>query len=317
MQPTEAGLAVSDVERWLSRRGHPPSRLEALAGDVSARRYLRARTADRSVVVAVYPPSLRETCARFEATGELLREAGLRVPAVLDSDCELGVMLLEDLGERTLYDLRNESWSVLRPYLEQAVEDSTRIARIAPAKVAPLSPPLDQALLERELEQTWRSFLGPRRLGGGRRATAELRAALRELCRRLAQEPQVACHRDYMARNLVPLADGRLGLLDHQDLRLGPPFYDLASLLNDSIFPPTALTEELLGAAAEELGFHRAAAQRTLKAVGTFATFAEQGDPRHLGLIPATLGRALDHLLRVPETASVTGRLAERWSSVC
>ena len=39
-------------------------------------------------------------------------------------------------------------------------------------------------------------------------------------------------------------------MLDHQDLRLGPPFYDLASLLNDTLFPPPDAEEALLAAAA-------------------------------------------------------------------
>jgi len=317
VQPNEPTLSLADLERWLARAGHPPSRLEPLAGDVSARRYLRTESGGRSLVLAVYPATLRTTCERFVATGDLLREAGLSVPEVLESDCRLGVMLLEDLGERTLYDLRDESWDVLGEYLERAVEDAGRIASLDPGAVAPLSTPLDQALLERELEQTWRSFLSPQELGGGRRTTPALRAALSELCHRLGEEPQVPCHRDYMARNLIPLAAGGLGLLDHQDLRLGPPFYDVASLCNDSLFPPATLTSKLLGAAADELGYHRAAAQRALKAVGTFATFAERGDPRHLSLIPPTLGRALEHLLHIPETADVTAHLADRWRAVC
>ena len=59
------------------------------------------------------------------------------------------------------------------------------------------------------------------------------------------------CHRDFMVRNLMPLR-GRRGLvvLDHQDLRLGPPLYDLASLLNDTLFPPPEAEEALLAAAA-------------------------------------------------------------------
>jgi len=317
LQPTKPSISVADIERWLDRSGHPPSRLEPLAGDVSARRYLRAESSGRSLIVAVYPPTLRATCERFVATGDLLREAGLRVPSVVESDCRLGAMLLEDLGELTLYDLRSEPWSVLRPHLEQAVDDAGRIGELDPGAVAALSPPLDEPLLARELEQTWQSFLSPRGLGGGRRSTAELRAALAELCGRLGEAPRVPCHRDYMARNLVPLTDGRLGLLDHQDLRLGPPFYDLASLFNDSLFPPATLTGELLGTVADELGYHRAAAQRALKAVGTFATFAERGDPRHLGLIPQTLGRAREHLLLIPETAGIVGHLAARWRSVC
>ena len=321
MPPPEPSVSVADLARWLARRGHPPSRIEPLAGDVSARRYLRVESQGRSWVVAVYPPSLRTTCERFLTTGELLRTAGLRVPEVLASDCRHGLMLLEDLGELTLYDLRAEPWPSLRPHLEQALGDAERIAGLPPDTVAALSPPLDRELLERELEQTWRTFLLPRGLGGGPRSMAALRSGLCELCARLGDEPPVPCHRDYMARNLVPLADGRLGVLDHQDLRLGPPFYDLASLLNDSLFPPAALADELLaeriGSAADGLGYRRAAAQRALKAVGTFATFAERGDPRHLALIPPTLERALHHLLRIPESTEAAERVAERWRRIC
>ncbi|MFQ5350994.1 MAG: aminoglycoside phosphotransferase family protein [Thermoanaerobaculia bacterium] len=305
------------IERWLEGVGYPPSSLEPLVGDVSARRYLRAETGGRSFIVAVYPPSLLAACERFLATGALLRAAGLRVPAVLESNCRLGAMLLEDLGDLTLYDLRDEPLSVLRAHFELAAADVERIRQLDPAAVAALSPPLDEALLHAELEQTWRSFLIPQDLAGARHTSAALRTALEELCRRLGEEPQVPCHRDYMARNLVPLPEGRLGLLDHQDLRLGPPFYDLASLLNDSLFPPAEFERELLGDAADELGYHRAVAQRTLKAVGTFATFADRGDPRHLVLIPPTLRRALDHLLRIPETAEVARHLADPWQAVC
>ncbi len=316
MPPAETSPSAADIGQWLDRLGRPASHLEPLAGDVSARRYLRAECAGRTLIVAVYPPALRDACGRFLVTTDLLGEAGLRVPAILEADCGAGLMLLEDLGPHTLYDRRGESWQGLRRHFEQAVADAGRIGGIDTALVAGLSPPLDESLLRRELEQTWRSFLTPRGLGGDERSTAELRAALGELCRRLGDSPPEVCHRDFMARNLVPLAGGRLGLLDHQDLRLGPPHYDLASLLNDSLFPPQELTGELLGAIGGELGYHRAAAQRTLKAVGTFATFAERGDARHLGLIGPTLERSLEHLLLLPETAAIGARLAPRWRAV-
>ena len=309
----------TDIERWLDRLGHSPAGLEPLAGDVSARRYFRVRGRGRgeSLIVAVYPAALRDACDRFLATGRLLRQAGLRVPEVLASDCRLGAMLLEDLGDGTLYDLRGEEWPALRPHFERAVDDAARISRLDPGAVEGLSRPLDEVLLVHELEQTWRSYLDPRGLGGDRRTAAELRAALLELCRRLAAAPPLPCHRDFMARNLVPLAEGRLAVLDHQDLRLGPPFYDLASLLNDSLYPPAELVADLLGGVADEPAYHRAVAQRALKIVGTFATFAERGEPRYLALIPPTLERALESLRRLPETAAISARLAERWREVC
>jgi hypothetical protein len=51
--------------------------------------------------------------------------------------------------------------------------------------------------------------------------------------------------------------------------------------------------------------YSRAVVQRTLKAGGTFARFAAQGNPRHLPLIAPTLRRAARHLARLPETAEV------------
>jgi aminoglycoside/choline kinase family phosphotransferase len=148
-------------------------------------------------------------------------------------------------------------------------------------------------------------------------------AARGTVCRRLGEEAPVPCHRDFGARNLMPLAPGEgaweVGVLDHQDLRLGPPAYDLASLLNDSLFPPPELEERLLERAGcqdggpERESYHRAAAQRTLKAVGSYAAFARWGEGRHLGLIPPTLARALRHLERLPEAASLAAPLAAAW----
>ena len=109
-----------------------------------------------------------------------------------------------------------------------------------------------------------------------------------------------------MARNLVPLPEPpELAVLDHQDLRMAPPLYDLASLLNDSLYPPADLEGELvagvLDSPDERLDYHRAAAQRTLKAVGTFLAFARRGDGRHRRLVRPTLERALAHLRQLPE----------------
>jgi aminoglycoside/choline kinase family phosphotransferase len=110
-----------------------------------------------------------------------------------------------------------------------------------------------------------------------------------------------------MARNLVPAGAGGVAVLDFQDLRLGPPAYDLASLLNDSFFAPPELERRALAGAAgrgvDALGYRRAVVQRCLKAVGTFVAFAARGKRRHLPLVPPTLERALRAAAGVPETA--------------
>lgn len=299
---------------------------EALAGDVGERRYWRLRLAGPpaatlperggTAVLAVYPETDRKACRRFERTGALLRGAGVRVPAVLAADCAGGWMAVEDLGTGTVYALRGHPWPEVAPFFASAARAADRIGALPTSAVAGLSPPLDQALLRRELERTREVYLEPEGLlpeGLDER----LFAALGELCAALGAAPARPCHRDLMVRNLMPLTGGEVGVLDHQDLRLGPPLYDLASLLNDSLFPPPEAEDGLLAAhapsAEERLAYHRAAAQRTLKAVGTYAAFARRGKPDHLPLIAPTLARALRHLAAAPETAGVAAEAARAW----
>lgn len=329
----------------LARRGHPVAAVEAMAGDVSRRRYFRLRLAPRPAgappegsptaaachaILAVYPDEMLDACRRSLETGRLLAERGVRVAEVIDADCGSGWVLLEDLGDRTLYEHAERPWEELGRFFEDAVGVIARIQAIPVGSVAGLSPPLDRHLLRRELVQTRECFFEPLGLGasvGDEALSGELWAALDAICERLAAEAPAPCHRDFGARNLMPLGSGtaddeesrRVGVLDHQDLRLGPPAYDLASLLNDSLFPPVEVEERLLACAdcpeggAEREGYHRAAAQRTLKAVGSYAAFARRGAGRHLRLVPPTLARALHHLERLPETAHLAERLRAAW----
>jgi aminoglycoside/choline kinase family phosphotransferase len=326
MEPLAAPRSLPAVLELLRGRGHAVRAAQAMAGDVSRRCYVRLRlVGGGTAILALYPADLEATCRRYLASGKMLAGAGVRVPAVHDQDCAAGWALVEDLGERTLYEHAGQPWPELAGYFEDAVGILGRIRTLPAEAVAALNPPLDRELLARELRQTRELFLEPLGLAGRGDLGRRLEAALETVCDRLGAELPVPCHRDFGARNLVPLAPAaaggpaaaRVGVLDHQDLRLGPPAYDLASLLNDSLFPPPELEERLLEAAgpARE-SYHRAAGQRTLKPIGSYAAFARRGSPRHLPLIPPTLARALEHLRRLPEASALVPRLAELWRPV-
>jgi len=85
--------------------------------------------------------------------------------------------------------------------------------------------------------------------------------------------------------------------------------------LNDTIFPPAEAEDSLLEmfSPTERTIFHRTAAQRTLKAVGTYASFAQRGAARHLPLIAPTLASCLRHMAQVPETHALVDDLAKAW----
>ena len=303
---------------WLASQGWSGARLEPLAGDVGQRRYQRlARPDGSTAVLAVYPADLRPACHRFAATTRLLEGAGVRVPRVLAADCDRGLMLVEDLGADTLEGWASgRPWRQVAPRFRAALEVARRVSRLDPAAVAALSPPLDADLLARELYLARRHFLEPRGLlEDVPEPLAE--SSLRALVAAVAAVPRVPCHRDFMVRNLVPWEAG-VAVLDHQDLRLGPPLYDLASLLNDSLFPPPALEAELVahgcGGEDRQIEYHRVAAQRTLKACGSYEMAAERGKDFHRVRLAPTFERALHHLAQLPETGDLAARMAGRWT---
>ena len=307
---------------WLRDRGFEAERLAEMRGDVSSRCYFRVRLArGRSAVLANYPVELYPACQRFLTTTGLLQEIEIPVPTVLEADCQAGLILLEDVGDRSLFDLADRAWSELEPVLEQAVVFACRIGQLPTDQIEPLNPVLDGALLWQELEKTWEVFLLPWGLTGSPELTAALKRALQDLCEALGAGSLSPNHRDFMARNLMlPSRSGPPVVIDHQDLRLAPRFYDLASLMNDSLFPPHSLEKDLLSdlirTDEDRAGYHRAAVQRTLKATGTFAAFARQGDERHLELIPPTLARALHHLEQLAETRALVGPLKAAWGNL-
>ena len=290
-----------------------------MEGDVSSRSYFRVGLgADETAVLASYPEELLGDLPRFVRSTELLSLAGVPVPEILVADEEAGMMLVEDLGPDTLYRRRGDPTASLVPYFQRAAELARRIGAIPATAVATLNPPLDQERLQAELAQTWELFLEPRGLTGEGVFESELAEGLEELCRKLAAGAYAPCHRDFMVRNLIPLEDAPdLAVIDHQGLRLGPLFYDLASLFNDSLFLPEeaegALLAETLTGPRDWEELHRTAAQRCLKAVGTYDRFSRAGVDRHLALIPPTLARAARHLARVPETEALAAELRRRW----
>lgn len=305
----------------MAAAGFPSPEVAPLAGDVSPRRYARVRSGGASAILAIYPEEIRATLPRFVRTTGLLEEAGVRVPRIRAADEAAGWMLLEDLGPENLSDRKARPWSELAESFRSGFEAARRIASLPREGLAPLgNPPLDGELLRRELAQTWDLYLIPEGLAGDGGHRERIAGLFDHLCRRLGEQPVAVCHRDFMARNLIPLpgAAAEVAVIDHQDLRLGPAAYDLASLLNDTLFPPPELEEELL-ARSPEIGredYHRAAAQRTLKAIGTYSSFARRGSGRHLPLIPATLRHALRHLERLPEAEGLTAALAALWRPV-
>ena len=290
MTDTNSTLSPADAAVLLLD-GH--YELQALTPEVSPRRYFRPVLADGVKSVDAIagatdsPPQwlvVLSAAAAPQATTAFLSGLGVRVPRL--GKCIDGAYLVEDLGDQHLvhaptvahYHQLLESWRLLS------------VAQL-PAKHPNRAMALDMKLFDFELGMFRDSYLTDYR--GLSMSAAELGAvndSIEELAALASAGPQCLQHRDFHSRNILLPTNGVAAWIDHQDLRIGPIFYDLASLYTDAY---AALPDEVyellrnyvtplgadfgMDAEASEERFLLTALQRVLKALGTFGKVLAAG----------------------------------------
>jgi len=300
--------------RFLAAAGWGGAAAHPLAGDASARRYLRlvrdGGGGGETAVLMDAPPEGGEDTGPFRAIAAHLRSLGLSAPAILAADAEAGFLLLEDLGDGLFARLAAGDAAREHALYAAAVDLLAGLHRHPPP--AGLSR-LDPATLG---PMTGLAFTVYGPAAGAAAAPAAAPDAAAEIAREaaaLGPAPEVLVLRDFHAENLLWLpgraGPARVGLLDFQDAVTGHPAYDLVSLLDDARRDvPPALRAAMLAryAAAAHWapapdGLAAAAAllsaQRNLRIMGVFARLCLQaGKARYVDLMPrvwAHLGRAL------------------------
>ncbi|MCX2983357.1 aminoglycoside phosphotransferase [Halieaceae bacterium IMCC14734] len=204
---------------------------QPVAGDASARRYFRLRHEKRAWIAVDAPPA-SEKNREFLAVRELLANANVRVPELLDSTLEQGYLLLEDLGEQLLLPMLTPA--TVDGHYQQALQVLASIQSIDTAAAAAKLPAYDSAVLAEELQRFPEWFVeGLLQITVTSAWSAQLQDFFQILIESAAGQPQVVVHRDFHSRNLMPQDDGSLGVIDFQDAVLGPVCYDLVSLLRD------------------------------------------------------------------------------------
>ncbi|SHI67233.1 hypothetical protein SAMN04488012_102233 [Palleronia salina] len=299
---------VPQIDAFLRGAGWDDAVRMDLAGDASARRYLRLSRDDATAILMDAPP---DTCGRqnaFLRLGDHLRGLGLGAPAMLAADLDAGLLLLEDLGDRLVSRLVAHDASLERPLYAAATDALVQVQSAPPPADLPRYGPSEMA---RAIRLTWEHYLGQDDPPSP--AWLELESALEQCLSRHDNGTPVLVHRDYHADNLLWRPDerglARLGVLDFQDAVAGHPAYDLASLLQDarrSTAP--GIEDEMIDrfTRARHLDpedFRAAyavqAAQRHLRILGIFARLAQdRGKPGYLAHLPrvwADLQRDLDH----------------------
>jgi NDP-sugar pyrophosphorylase family protein/aminoglycoside/choline kinase family phosphotransferase len=316
--------------------------LRLLQGDGSARRVVRAvRGAESRILVlpavedagaaSIYPrrggPGIPDETATFAYVAAHLERLGVPVPHIYALDPESRILALEDLGDTLVYDAvlasrvaapergsdgggahPGSSAAALQDVYEEALDILRRMQAPPPEPFDPartLNPDYDAAFILRfESGYFFREMVrGHCRIEATDPAGLEADFT-RAAHRALSGAPRVFMHRDYQSRNLMRTPRG-LVVIDFQGARLGPPEYDLATLVLDPYadLPEVLrldLVERFLDRAPRTTGertaarcrFRACGINRMLQTLGAFAYLGGQlGKPGFLEHAPAALLR--------------------------
>ena len=212
------------------------ARMEALPADASARRYYRLRDEKKSVLLMDAPPAY-EPVAPFVKVARHLCALGLSAPQILACDEEQGFLLLEDFGVKTYTHCLEHGDSAQGLY-ETAVRCLAELHCAQGAADIDL-PPYDLAAFLREalllVDWYFPAVSGQIIADSVRQAYV---AAWCSVFDDLTPQTPTIVLRDFHVDNLMLLSErtgiNRCGVLDFQDTLIGPPAYDLVSVLEDA-----------------------------------------------------------------------------------
>ena len=310
--------------------------ISTIKGDASNRQYFRV-TGPRGASVVCADPAFSATAPEnypFLVVRDLFARHGIRVPALLGTAHETGLLLLEDCGDLMLQDeIPQLDRERLAARYREIIDILVRIQSIRPGSestdtTTPFSLSFDHEKLmfefdffiEHGLKNYFRGRLDDRAIGQLRDEFLAITGLL------VLPEHFVLNHRDFHSRNIMRFR-GEPVIIDFQDARLGLPQYDAVSLLRDSYVRLDAeLVEELKRYHFERLVRHELttmdeaeylrlfdlmAFQRNVKAVGTFCYQTTViGNRAFEHSIAPTLGYLREYIAARPELAEA-GRLLE------
>ncbi|HLN10329.1 MAG TPA: phosphotransferase, partial [Xanthobacteraceae bacterium] len=186
---------------------------------------------------------LAEDVKPFVALARGLKTRGFSAPEIYAADLAAGLLILEDLGSEGI--VAGDPAAPIEERYAAAIDVLAALHGAALPGLLAVAPNVDYRLppydadaflIEVELALDW---YFPHRVGAlSGSARLEFGALWHQALGAAANVPPTWVLRDYHSPNLLwlPERDGiaRVGLLDFQDAQLGPPAYDVVSLLQDA-----------------------------------------------------------------------------------
>jgi aminoglycoside/choline kinase family phosphotransferase len=285
--------------------------LSALKERGSDRTFFRVKwgQGDSAVLIHYDPKRLENTY--YADIAAFLHDIHVPVPRMIRHDRVASLVLVEDLGDRDLWSLREVPWESRRDLYEKTLAAVHRLHSFPgenfPSTRVELMESFGPNLYRWERNYFRDHFVREVcRIKPEPSFDAELEAELSILADQLGRTRRSLVHRDLQSQNVM-IHDGEPFLIDFQGMRFGSPFYDLGSLLCDPyVNVPRSgragllsfyysLSDWNLDWATFERAFWEASAQRLMQALGAYGFLGlRKGLKAFLDFVPSGL-RNLHH----------------------
>ncbi|MCX5806437.1 MAG: phosphotransferase [Proteobacteria bacterium] len=300
----------------------------------SDRNFFRMTWGDKdSAILIQYNPNRLEN-TYYADIAVFLCSIHIPVPLMISHDPAACLMLMEDVGERDLWSLRDTSWETRQGLYQKTLSIAHRLHSFPesdfPQEHVRLMDGFDLELYCWEQNYFRENFVsGVCGIDMKASIWQEIEAELSALARRLIGTGHSLIHRDLQSQNVM-IRDGEPFLIDFQGMRFGSPFYDIGSLLcdpyvrfseaevEDLLLFYYRLSKQVLDWPDFRNTFWEASAQRLMQALGAYGFLGlMKGVTAFLEHIPAglmNLQRAVSHtatLTRLRELIDVCQRQVE------
>ena len=214
-------------------------KLKKIKSDASFREFFRFHKGKKTSIIVLAKKEHFKNIIVYSAINKFLRKNQIYTPKLISQYFNDGVMEIEDLGNNTLLNYVKKSKNKFSIY-KKCIDVILKIQKIKLQKKIKFGPnkyfnlnSYNAATLHKESDLFFDWYL-PGVLGkkNSLKYKKIIKKELNKLYKMITLKNQFIVHRDFHVSNIIPV-DNKLGIIDTQDVIIGNPMYDLASLLDD------------------------------------------------------------------------------------
>ena len=282
-------------------------KLKKIRSDASFREFFRLKKGNKtSIIVTARKERFRNLIA-YSTINKFLRGKGIHTPKTISQHFGEGIMEIEDFGDNTLFHSIKKTKNIF-PFYKKSINVILKLQKIKPINKIKIKSNRNLKLnnynlknlhKESDLFLNWYlpGILGKKK---SKKFKTKIKIELNKLYKQIYFKNNFIVHRDFHVSNIMPVKN-KLGIIDTQDVILGNPMYDVASLIDDvRIQIPLPIKNKLFqyyykkSSLSKNMYFLKndfdiLSIQRNLKILGVFyRLYKRDNKPQYLKYLPYT-----------------------------